>query len=121
MKLIYYSNAENQLFDLKTDPEELNSIKNSNLEQHLVDELILLLGEHPDTIADRVESYNRDSFMQWKNEQGRVSQDRCGPNHGAKREFERTVREALWKEKTTQKIFQTYDGKLISNGIRLKT
>lgn len=84
MKLIYYSNAENQLFDLKTDPEELNSIKNSNLEQHLVDELILLLGEHPDTIADRVESYNRDSFMQWKNEQGRASQDRYGPKGSLK-------------------------------------
>jgi len=57
---------------LRTDPEELNSIKNSNLEQQLVNELILQLGEHPDTIADRVESYNRNSFIQWKNEQGRA-------------------------------------------------
>ena len=59
---------------MRTDPEELNSIKNSNLEQQLVNELILQLGEHPDTIADRVESYNRNSFIQWKNEQGRALQ-----------------------------------------------
>merc|ERR1712131_134476 len=70
-KLIYYSNAENQLFDLTKDPDELNSIKNSTLERHLVNELILQLGEHPDAIATRVETYNRNSFIQWKNEQGK--------------------------------------------------
>ena len=54
------------------DPEELNSIKNSNLEQQLLNDLILQLDENPDSIADRVESYNRNSFMRWKNEQGRA-------------------------------------------------
>ena len=72
MKLIYYSNAENQLFDLIKDQEELNSLKNSTLERHLVNELILQLDEHPDAIATRVETYNRESFIQWKNEQVRA-------------------------------------------------
>ena len=37
-----------------------------------MNELIIHLGEHPDIIAARVESYNRNSFLQWKIEQGRA-------------------------------------------------
>ena len=106
--MIYYSNAENQLFDLRKDPEELNSIKNSNLEQHLIDELILQLGEHPDIIADRVESYNRNSFMQWKNEQGKGLQISMKlPISSQMTKAGLSVRKALLKKKTTLKIFQT--------------
>ena len=37
-----------------------------------MNELILQLGEHPDDIATRVETYNRKSFIEWKNEQVRA-------------------------------------------------
>ena len=36
MKLIFHSNAENQLFNLTSDPEELNTIKNQQLEARLI-------------------------------------------------------------------------------------
>ena len=36
MKLIFHSNAENQLFNLTSDPEELNAIKNQQLEAKLI-------------------------------------------------------------------------------------
>ena len=76
---MYYSNAENQLFDLKKDPEELSSISNQALERNLVNELILQLGEHPDDITNRVETYNRNSFIEWKQEQGRAPRSFCRP------------------------------------------
>ena len=84
MKLIYYSNAENQLFDLKKDPEELNSIENQALERNLVDELILQLGEHPDAITNRVETYNRNSFIEWKREQDRAQRTLCEDGYSDK-------------------------------------
>ena len=36
MKLIFHSNAENQLFNLTSDPKELNAIENEQLEARLI-------------------------------------------------------------------------------------
>ena len=36
MKLIFHSNAENQLFNLTSDPKELNAIENKPLETRLI-------------------------------------------------------------------------------------
>ena len=36
MKLIFHSNAENQLFNLTSDPKELNAIEDKPLETRLI-------------------------------------------------------------------------------------
>ena len=55
---------------MKKDQEELKSVTDQALERNLVNELILQLGEHPDAITNRVETYNLNSFIEWKQEQG---------------------------------------------------
>ena len=101
---MYYSNAENQLFDLKKDPEELSSISNQALERNLVNELILQLGEHPDDITNRVETYNRNSFIEWKQEQGRAPRaffrkdEPDGPRSpGEGKDYEENISNLRWE------------------------
>ena len=36
MKLIHYTDAPNQLFDLNNDPDEMNSLSNQRLENELL-------------------------------------------------------------------------------------
>ena len=105
---------------MKKDPDELNSVTDQALERNLVNELILQLGEHPDAITNRVENYNRNSFIEWKKEQGRAPRTFGRPGRFLEKKRE-TVCEALAKVKTTKKIFQAFDGKLISNETRART
>ena len=45
IKLIYYTDAENQLFNLTSDPAELDPIQNDNLENELTTLLVKELGK----------------------------------------------------------------------------
>ena len=69
MKLIYYTDSENQLFDLKSDPVELKPIINGQIENELYQLLVNELGETPKVIAEKVKNYNKASFKKWKSEQ----------------------------------------------------
>lgn len=92
MKLIFHSNAENQLFNLTSDPKELNAIENEQLEARLISckppfkrdnheiknisALESELGEDPMAIAKKVDKYNYESFKEWKTAQGDSYEER---------------------------------------------
>ena len=92
MKLIFHSNAENQLFNLTSDPKELNVIENEQLEarlisckppfkrdNHEIKNISVLeseLGEDPMAIAKKVDKYNYESFKEWKTAQGDSYEER---------------------------------------------
>lgn len=70
IKLIHYTDADNQLFNLTSDPDELTPIENPELESRLFELLKNTLVHTPQEIADEVKSYNKRSFKNWKASKG---------------------------------------------------
>ena len=70
IKLIHYTDASNQLFNLTSDPDELTPIDNPEVESRLFELLKDTLVHTPEEIADEVKSYNKRSFEKWKASKG---------------------------------------------------
>ncbi|CAG5110033.1 Oidioi.mRNA.OKI2018_I69.chr2.g4484.t1.cds [Oikopleura dioica] len=72
-KFIFYSQHRYQLFDLKNDPEELHEIQDENIARKLRRELLKHLDVQ--SVTEKVERYNKESFLQWRNQKGEDYED----------------------------------------------
>jgi len=73
IKLIYYADAEAQMFNLTEDPQELNSKIIPEQYQKLKKKLFSMVPVEQQT--RRVKEYSRHSFLEWKESQGRLYEE----------------------------------------------
>merc|ERR1711892_1331577 len=70
MKLIHYTDAPDQLFNLTSDPDELSPLSLPYLSNRMLSDLNRLLSAPTRQIAAKVSAYDKTSFADWRQAQG---------------------------------------------------